>query len=131
MATLALKNCLIPALATPLTDAGTPHLELLAERGKALLKAGCDGLGLFGTTGEGPHFSVKQRQASLEGVIKHGISTGRLIVSANASALADVVALARHALAQKVAGILLMPPFFLRAATREAGVERFYDQVIA
>jgi 4-hydroxy-tetrahydrodipicolinate synthase len=131
MAALTLKNCLIPALATPLTEAGAPHVDLLAERSRALLKAGCDGLGLFGTTGEGPHFSVKQRQTALEGVIKRGIPARRLIVSANASALADVVALARHALTQKVAGILLMPPFFLRAAAREAGVERFYDQVIA
>ena len=126
-----LRNCLIPAMATPVTEDFAPDAARMAARARALLGDGADGVALFGTTGEGPHFPVAQRQAALEQVIAGGLPPDRLIVAANAVALADVISLARHAVAVGAAAVLLMPPFFLRGATSEAGVERFYDAVIA
>ena len=62
-----------------------------------LLDQGCDGITLFGTTGEGPEFSVEDRIAALAGLISAGIEPGRLIVSVSALAMADVVTLSAHA----------------------------------
>jgi 4-hydroxy-tetrahydrodipicolinate synthase len=125
------RNCLIPAMATPMTEDFAPDAARMAARARALLGDGADAVALFGTTGEGPHFPVAQRQSALEHIAAAGLPPDRLIVAANAVALADVISLARHAVAIGAAAVLLMPPFFLRGATSEAGVERFYDAVIA
>jgi 4-hydroxy-tetrahydrodipicolinate synthase len=130
MADLPSRNCLITAVATPLTADLAPDATLLTAHCRSLLASGCDGIALFGTTGEGPHFSVAERQRTLEQAIAGGIDAGRLVVSASASSLADVVALARHAIAWGAGPILLMPPWFLRGATATAGVERFYGAAI-
>jgi len=128
---LPFRNCLIPAIATPVTEDFAPDAARLAARGRALLGDGADAIAIFGTTGEGPHFPVAQRQTALEKIIAGGLPAERLVVAANAAALADVVAIGRHAVGLSVAAILVMPPFYLRGATTEAGVERFYDAVIA
>ena len=130
MADLPSRNCLITAAATPLTADLEPDAALLIAHCRFLLAGGCDGVGLFGTTGEGPHFSVAQRQRTLDAVIAGGIAPGRLVVSASALALADAAALARHAVALGTGPILLMPPWFLRGATTETGVERFVGAAI-
>ena len=51
-----------------------------------LLTAGSDGIALFGTTGEGPEFSVRDRSATLEAVVTAGMPARRLIVSTTALA---------------------------------------------
>lgn len=125
------RNCLIPAIATPVTDDMAPDAARLAARGRGLLAEGADAIAVFGTTGEGPHFSAAQRQGALERTVAAGLPASRLVVAANAAALADVVAVARHAVHLGAAAVLVMPPFYLRGATTETGVERFYDAVIA
>ena len=54
-----------PALLTPVTAQGEIRHDLLAAHAKQLLGLGCAGLTLFGTTGEGPSFSVDERQDAL------------------------------------------------------------------
>src|SRR5262249_38095116 len=130
MPDLLAGRCLITAAATPLTEALEPDPAALLAHCRGLLAAGCDGVALFGTTGEGPHFGVEPRRRTLERIIAGGMPVERIVVSASATALDDAVALTRHAVDCGVTAILLMPPFFLRAATAEAGVERFYDTVI-
>jgi 4-hydroxy-tetrahydrodipicolinate synthase len=127
MTDLLRKPTLIAAAATPLDAALRPDADRLLERCRALLGEGCDGIALFGTTGEGPHFPVEQRQSTLEALLAAGFPADRLVVSASALALTDAVALARHAVGLGVGPILLMPPFFLRGVTRAGGVERFID----
>lgn len=124
------SNALIAAVATPLDPDFRPDIRLLAERCHALLSAGCDGIALFGTTGEGPAFAVEDRQLALENLIAAGVAPAQLIVSAGALVLSDVAALAGHATAVGVAGVLLMPPCLFRNGIGEDGVFRFYDTVI-
>jgi 4-hydroxy-tetrahydrodipicolinate synthase len=118
---------LLAAAATPLDHDLRCDCDLLVAHARALLTQGCDGVVLFGTTGEGPCFSVAERRAALERVLEAGIPAERVAVGTAATAPADALALGRHALACGVRELLVMPPFFLRAAARPGGVLRFYQ----
>lgn len=130
MTGLPKNNAVIAAIATPLGPDFRPDAELLAERCWHLMGKGCDGIGLFGTTGEGGEFAVVDRQRALEDVIAAGIPPARLIVSAGALSLPDMIALAAHATARRVAGVLLMPPCLYRSGITEDGTVRFYATLI-
>jgi 4-hydroxy-tetrahydrodipicolinate synthase len=121
---------LIVAVATPVTASFRPDVDLLVERCSRLMIEGCDGIGLFGTTGEGAEFSVADRTAALERVIAMGVPASRIIVSAGAMSIPDIVTLARHAMDQKVEGVLLMPPCIYRGGITDDGAFRFYTSVI-
>jgi 4-hydroxy-tetrahydrodipicolinate synthase len=118
------------ALATPLGDEGMPQLELLAARARTLLEQGCDGIALFGTSGEGPAFPVAERIAGLEALLAAGIPPERLVVAATAAAAGDALALTRHALSMGVSDVLLAPPFFLKGIDDD-GLFRCYAEHIA
>ncbi|HEY2111330.1 MAG TPA: dihydrodipicolinate synthase family protein, partial [Dongiaceae bacterium] len=104
MTGLPTTDCLLVAVTTPVSLDYRPDADLLLERCKALLAAGCDGVTLFGTTGEGAEFAVEDRQAALERVIAGGLDPACIIASVGALAIPDIVRLSRHALDQKVAG---------------------------
>jgi 4-hydroxy-tetrahydrodipicolinate synthase len=130
VSSLPARDCLVVATATPITDAFKPDVSLLVEHCRRLMQDGCDGITLFGTTGEGAEFCVADRTATLEQVIAAGIPADRLIVSIGALSIPDVVALARHALDQKVDGLLLMLPCVYRGGITDDGAFRFYTSVI-
>ena len=56
-----------PALLTPLTESLDVDIPKFAAHCRALLDAGCTGVTPFGTTGEGPSFSVAERMAAIDG----------------------------------------------------------------
>jgi 4-hydroxy-tetrahydrodipicolinate synthase len=124
-------NCLAVAIATPLTSDSRPDLPRLLAHAQWLLSRGADGIALFGTTGEGPEFSVEDRVAALDGLVAGGIDPARIIVSVTALAIPDIVRLARHAIGHGVAGALLMPPCVYRGGIQEDGTFRFFDAVVA
>jgi 4-hydroxy-tetrahydrodipicolinate synthase len=123
-------NAVIAAVATPVTPHYRPDAALLADWCRRLLGEGCDGIALFGTTGEGAAFAVADRQRALEALLAAEIPPSHLIVSVGALALPDVVALAGHATARGVAGVLLMPPCLFRNGIGEDGTFRFYATLI-
>ncbi|HKP26699.1 MAG TPA: dihydrodipicolinate synthase family protein [Dongiaceae bacterium] len=127
---LPARDCLVVAIATPVTDSFRPDVDLLVARCRTLMREGCDGITLFGTTGEGAEFSVADRTAALEQVIAAGIPADRIIVSVGALSIPDIVALSRHALDRKVDGLLLMPPCVYRGGITDDGAFRFYTAVI-
>ncbi len=63
---------LVVAVATPLDREFHPDSSLLIDRCRALLQDGCDGIALFGTTGEGTELSVSDRSATLDCLIRGG-----------------------------------------------------------
>lgn len=79
-----------------------------------LLANGCDGIGLLGTTGEAPSFSVAQRRGLLDAALESGIPNSRLMVGTGATALSDAIELTAHAAASGVAGCLVVPPFYFK-----------------
>src|SRR2546427_7996008 len=130
MISLPFRDCLIVAIATPITRQLTPDVRLLAPRGRALLESGSDGLALFGTTGEGAHFAPRDRMVALEALLTAGLAPDRLIVATSALSIAEVVDLSRHATALGVAGCLLMPPCFYRGGLTEEGTFRWFATAI-
>ncbi|WP_118178647.1 dihydrodipicolinate synthase family protein [Paraburkholderia phosphatilytica] len=102
------------AVATPLDAENRVNVLLLARHSHDLIRRGLTGITLFGTTGEGPSFTVDERRATLDGLLAAGIEPHQLIVAAGAAALGDTIELTRHALAQGCNRVLVLPPFFFR-----------------
>lgn len=118
-----------PALLTPLrADLAVDHARFAAHS-RALLDAGCGGVTPFGTTGEGPSFSVDERRDAVDALVQGGVPAGRILVSVSCAALPDTLALTKHALALGAHGVLMMPPFFLKGVS-EQGVVDAYRYVI-
>jgi 4-hydroxy-tetrahydrodipicolinate synthase len=114
-----------PALLTPLTASLDVDADLLSAHAKRLLQAGCAGVTLFGTTGEGPSFNVPERQATLEALIARGVPAERILVHTSCAALPDTVALTRHAVEQGVRGCLVLPPFFLKGVPDQGVIDAY------
>jgi 4-hydroxy-tetrahydrodipicolinate synthase len=114
---------------TPLrADRAINHARFAAHA-VALLEAGCGGVTPFGTTGEGPSFSVAERTAGVDALIAGGVPAARILVSVGCAALPDAVALVRHAQDVGVWGVLLLPPFFFKGVS-DAGIVDACSQVI-
>ena len=94
MKTLPGTRCLAVAVATPLTPDFRPDIARWLGHIRAILAAGCDGVTIFGTTGEGAEFPVEDRINALNALIAAGIPAGRVVVSVGTAAIADVVRLA-------------------------------------
>ncbi|MEP5514798.1 MAG: dihydrodipicolinate synthase family protein, partial [Bauldia litoralis] len=76
--------CLMVAIATPVGRDLRPDQPRLIARIRQLLAMGCDGIALFGTTGEGPALTVADRVETLDAVVAAGIDPARLVVSVGA-----------------------------------------------
>ncbi|HEY9063958.1 MAG TPA: dihydrodipicolinate synthase family protein [Burkholderiaceae bacterium] len=121
-----------PALLTPLTETLDVDIPKFAAHCRALLEAGCSGVTPFGTTGEGPSFSVAERKAAIDGLIAQGVPAERILVSTSCAALPDVVELTRHALAVGTHGCLMLPPFFLKGVGDDGIIDAYryvFDRV--
>lgn len=118
-----------PALLTPLhADLSIDHAKLAAHC-KSLIASGCPGVTAFGTTGEGPSFSLAERKEAIEQLIKNGIPAGQIMVSTSCAALPETLELTRHAVNAGVHGCLMLPPFFLKGVS-DQGVIDCYRYVI-
>ena len=118
-----------PALLTPLNpDLSIDHARLAAHC-KTLLASGCPGVTAFGTTGEGPSFSMAERKETIEQLIHNGIPAAQIMVSTSCAALPETLKLTRHAVNAGVQGCLMLPPFFLKGVS-DQGVIDSYRYVI-
>jgi 4-hydroxy-tetrahydrodipicolinate synthase len=117
-----------PAMLTPLDDTLAIDTPRFASHARALLDAGCTGVTPFGTTGEGPSFSVAERQAALDSLIAQGIPAERILASTSCAALPDTVALTCHAVQAGTRACLVLPPFFLKGV-KDEGVVDYYTQL--
>lgn len=120
------------AAATPLDAAGQIDAALLGDHANALFAQGCDGLVLFGTTGEGTSFSAAERIAAVRALLDQGIPPARLALGAGFPAIADAVGLCRDALALGLTQVLVLPPYFYRDVTQDGLVDAYaslLDQV--
>lgn len=122
-------NGLWPALLLPLGENSQLDTPGAIAHARRMLAAGCDGVTLFGTTGEGPAFSVAERKALLEAMLADGIRPDQIIVTNTAVALGDAIEVGRHAAGLGVHRQLWMPSFYYKQP-RDAGVVEAASQVI-
>jgi 4-hydroxy-tetrahydrodipicolinate synthase len=117
------------AALSPLDADGELDLDRLVIHCNRLLAAGCRGISLFGTTGEGTAFSPAERQAGLEAVLAGGIAADRLLPATAFCDVPTTVAITRHAGSLGCPAALLLPPFYMKGVSDE-GLFRHYAAVI-
>lgn len=122
-------NGLWPALLIPVKNNSDVDTDRAIAHAKRMLAAGCDGVTLFGTTGEGPAFSVAERKALLQAMLDAGIKPGQIVVTISAAALPDAIELGRHASALGCHRQMFMPPFYFRQPP-DAGIVESVSQVV-
>ncbi|NDZ15518.1 dihydrodipicolinate synthase family protein [Variovorax sp. WS11] len=87
------------------------------------------GLAIFGTNSEAASVSVSERLALTDALVEAGIPPARMMPGTGACALPDAVALSRHASKTGAAGLLILPPFFLKGVSDD-GVFAYYAEII-
>jgi 4-hydroxy-tetrahydrodipicolinate synthase len=114
-----------PALLTPLDADLNIDIAAFARHARRLLDAGAVGVTPFGTTGEGPSFTVQERIAAIDGLVAGGVPAERILISTSCAALPDVVTLTQHALAIGAHACLMLPPFFLKGVPDQGVIDAY------
>jgi 4-hydroxy-tetrahydrodipicolinate synthase len=120
----------IAAIATPTDANGDPDTSRATRLARFLLDNGCDGLNVLGTTGEATSFSLAQRQKVMTAYRDAGLPLDRMMVGTGAAAVADAVALTRHAAELGFAGALVLPPFYYKGVPDD-GLAAYIDTIVA
>ncbi len=124
-----LQEGVYAAVLTPMHSDFTCNHRKLASHCFELIQQGCTGVALFGTTGEGPSFSLSERVEALENLILAGFDPGKIILANGSSGICDTVELGRKALKHGCAAVLVAPPSFYKNIT-DLGVLAFYREII-
>jgi len=124
----SIHNELITATLTPMGNDFNPDIDRFLKHINNLLKNNIDGILIFGTTGEGNSFSLKERKYILEG-IGQSVSCSNILVGAGSCAFKDVAELSKQAVRAQCRGVLLLPPFYYKNVS-EDGLFGFFDSVI-
>jgi 4-hydroxy-tetrahydrodipicolinate synthase len=117
------------AALTPLRADLSIDRRAYAAHCRRLLEDGCDGLAIFGTTGEANSFSVAERVDAWHGLVEDGIPAHTLLPGTGATALTDAVTLTREALSAGAPGVLALPPFYYKGVSDD-GLFAFFAELI-
>jgi 4-hydroxy-tetrahydrodipicolinate synthase len=109
----------IAAIATAVDEQGAPDAARSLKLARYLIANGCDGLNVLGTTGEATSFSLAQRMGLMSAYREAGLPLDRMMVGTGAAALADALALTRHAAELGFAGALVLPPFYYKGVPED------------
>jgi 4-hydroxy-tetrahydrodipicolinate synthase len=119
-------NC---ALSTPFGKAGGIDLVRLVAHAKWVLANGCDGITVFGTTGEGASIGLAERNQVFGALAASGFAMRRQVIAgASASALEDLLAQMRAAYDADCRAILLAPPYYF-AGVGDDGLFAFFSDL--
>lgn len=110
---------------TPLTASLDIDHDAFARHAHSLLAAGCGGVTAFGTTGEGPSFSMAERRDAIDALVARGVPASRILVATACAALPETVELTRHAVQAGMAGCLVLPPFFFKGVTDQGIIDGY------
>ena len=128
MAELKLRG-VIAAVATPVNEDGSPDIARATKLARYLIDNGCDGLNVLGTTGEATSFSLDERKRVMDAYKAAGLPLDRMMVGTGAAAVADAVALTRHAAELGFAGALVLPPFYYKGVPDD-GLVAYIDTIV-
>ncbi len=119
----------IAAVATPAAEDGAPDTARATKLARFLLDNGCNGLNVLGTTGEATSFSLEERKRVMTAYRDAGLPLDRLMVGTGAAAVADAIALTRHAAELGFAGALVLPPFYYKGVPDD-GLAAYIDEIV-
>jgi 4-hydroxy-tetrahydrodipicolinate synthase len=119
----------VAAVATPFLSDDRVDLGRLLAHCRWLLTEGCDGLLLFGSTGEATSLTAEEKHRIIDHLIANGIAAAKLLIGSGACALEDTLDLTRHANEAGCGGVLVVPPFFFKNIADE-GLLRYYSELI-
>lgn len=117
------------AVATPIKSDQSIDLDCLIEHCRTLLAKGLDTLVLFGSTGEGPSFSNRQRIDAISRCAQSGISPQQLGTGVFAQSSADASAQCAEAFENGCGYVLLAPPSYFKGVDDE-GLYRWFSESI-
>jgi len=117
------------AAATPINADLAPDHGLLARHCQRLLDEGCHGVALLGTTGEANSFSLTERKAMLESVVKAGVAADKLMPGTGVAAIPETIELTRHALSIGIDKVVMLPPFYYKGVSDD-GLFDAYSRIL-
>lgn len=119
------------AALTPLNPDTTPNPQAVVPFLNFLATRDCHGALLFGTTGEGPSFSARERESVLraaQGVHKTHPDF-RLLAGTGTPSLDETIQLTKTAFDLGCQGVVVLPPYYFRKASDD-GLFNWYNQVL-
>jgi 4-hydroxy-tetrahydrodipicolinate synthase len=128
MSTRTLRG-VIAAIATPVAEDGAPDTARATKLARYLIDNGCDGLNVLGTTGEATSFSLDERKRVMNAYRDARLPLDRMMAGTGAAAVADAVALTRHAAELGFAGALVLPPFYYKGVPDD-GLVAYVDTIV-
>ena len=119
------------AAVTPLKSDSTLDLEAVPVLLRFLASRGCHGALLFGTTGEGPSFSPKERETLLRCacVYRQQLPEFKLLAGTGTPSLSESIDLTKLAFDLGYDGVVVLPPYYFRQATDE-GLFNWFSELI-
>jgi 4-hydroxy-tetrahydrodipicolinate synthase len=119
----------VGAAITPLTESFEIDVSQLKAHCDSLITDGCAFTSVFGTTGEGPSFSVRQKLAALQQLSDLGMDMSRQIAGVMTSSVDDAAAMYSDLARLKCRAALIIPPYFYRDAGID-GVASYYETLV-
>ncbi len=119
------------AAVTPLKHDSNLDLEAVPAFLRILAARGCHGVLLFGTTGEGPSFSPKERETLLRSVrvYRQQIPGFKLLAGTGTPSLSETIDLTKLSFDIGYDGVVVLPPYYFRKATDE-GLFKWFSELI-
>ena len=71
---MSIYDGIFPALLIPMNSDYSVDIDALVEHINNMFNDGCQGVAIFGTTGECAHFSVQEKKDVLNRVVEKGIN---------------------------------------------------------
>ena len=119
------------AAVTPLKHDSNLDFEAVPVFLRFLASRGCHGALFFGTTGEGPSFSPKERETLLRSVrvYRQQIPGFKLLAGTGTPSLSETIDLTKLAFDIGYDGVVVLPPYYFRKATDE-GLFKWFSELI-
>lgn len=119
---------LYAAMVTPFLPSGKLDIERATNHAKKIVAEGCDGITLFGTTGEGYGINATERQALLVATRQALPNATPICVGVMSSDISYAAEQALAAYAHGATHLLMAPPFFMKNVDDE-GLFHWFSEV--
>jgi 4-hydroxy-tetrahydrodipicolinate synthase len=131
MSSIQILTGVYAAAVTPLKTDLTPDLTMVPELLAFLAARGAHGALLLGTTGEGPSFSIAEREAIYRSAVK--VKTRHpqfsLLAGTGTPSIEDTIHLNQVVFDLGFDGVVVLPPYYFRDAS-EDGLYTWFSRVI-